>query len=231
MKKILVTGGNGVIGTAFINRNKSKFELFTTTRNSNPQHNGIRNFSLDLNKPDFDVLNDLPEIDGLVYAAGVTAHVPVKYLKPEQMQDIFSVNYFGAVYLIAYLLKQKKLKNGASLVFLGSVASQFPYFGGAAYTSSKKALEGYSVTLALEMQPKEIRSNIVSPVFVESSMADTVNGFSDENMLTEFRKRHPHGVVKADEVCEVIEFLLSDQSKQTNGQNLQVGYFNTGMHA
>ena len=231
MKKILVIGGGGVIGTAFINRNKSKFELFTATRNSGTEHNGIRNYSLDLRKPDFDVLNNLPEIDGLVYTAGVTAHIPVKYIKPEQMQDIFSVNYFGAVYLIAHLLKQKKINNGASLVFLGSVASQFPYFGGAAYTSSKKSLEGYSATLAIELQPKEIRSNIVSPVFVESSMADTVNGFSDENTLKEFKKRHPHGVVRADEVCEMIEFLLSDLSKQTNGQNLQVGYFNTGMNA
>ncbi len=75
--------------------------------------------------------------------------------------------------LPAQLLAKKKLeKNACSLVFISTISTRYPFVGGAMYISAKAALESYAKVLALELAPKGIRSNSISPAFVKTPMLD-----------------------------------------------------------
>jgi NAD(P)-dependent dehydrogenase (short-subunit alcohol dehydrogenase family) len=231
VKKILVIGTGSSIAKSFCSKFKNEYEFLGTSRDGKALPDFAGNFKLDFLKPDYDFISALPVVDGVLVASGITSHVPVKYIKPAQIEDTFNVNFFGILKLITGLIKEKKLANGSSLVFLGSVAAKYPYPGGVLYTASKRALEGLSATLAVELASKKIRSNVVAPVLVESDMADSILQFSDEEALQRFSSQHPFGVITTEQVSGLIHFLLNDSSSGITGQIMQAGNFNTSLNA
>ena len=123
------------------------------------------------------------------------------------------------------------MAKNASLIYLSSVATHYPYFGGALYVSSKMALEGFVKTLAIELASKKIKVNAVAPTFVRGEMAESVSNFTTEENSKEFGKKHPFGNIDKNDVTELIHFLLSDKNNSITGQILQVGNFNTGLNS
>ncbi len=231
MKKILVIGTGSVIAKSFCSKFTGEYEFWGTSRDGKSLHGFTGNFKLNFIQPDFNFISGLPVVNGVVVSSGITSHVPVKYIKPAQIEDIFNVNFFGVLKLITGLLKEKKLANGCSLVFLGSSAAKYPYPGGALYTASKRALEGLSATLAVELASKKIRSNVIAPVLVESEMADSILQFTDKEALQKFSSQHPFGVITTEQVADLIQFLLNDSSSGITGQIIQTGNFNTSLNA
>jgi len=57
-------------------------------------------------------------------------------------------------------------------VFISTISTRYPFVGGAMYISAKAALEAYARVLAMELAPKGIRSNSLSPAFVKTPMLD-----------------------------------------------------------
>ena len=102
-------------------------------------------------------VQQLPNLDGVVHCIGITSHVPARFTKKRHIDEVMLPNLNIPILLTSKLLQLKKIKNNASLIFLSSVASRFPYIGGTLYGASKSALEGYSKSLALELSSKGIR--------------------------------------------------------------------------
>jgi predicted outer membrane repeat protein len=94
------------------------------------------------------LVDQLPELDGIVHSAGITGHLPVKFIGEEDIASFFRINFEVPVLLTGRILKKKKLRNQGSVVFLSSVATKYPYFGGALYSSTKAAIEAYSRVLS-----------------------------------------------------------------------------------
>lgn len=162
-------------------------------------------------------------IDGVAHCCGKVLPVPVKFIKEAQMQDVFGVNYFSAVNLMAELLVQKKLNNNASVVFISSVSTLHAYFGGAPYISSKAALEGYAKTLALELIPKKIRVNVLQPALVNTAIFDsTMNAAINDNTTDELIKTYPLGIGAPMDIANALAFFLSDNSKWITGSCLKM---------
>ena len=65
-------------------------------------------------------LQDVPHLDGMVHAAGITSTYPFKLFKPEQLDNILKVNVQAAFYLTKLVLS-KLNKQGSSLVFISSI--------------------------------------------------------------------------------------------------------------
>jgi NAD(P)-dependent dehydrogenase (short-subunit alcohol dehydrogenase family) len=169
------------------------------------------------------LVDELPSVDGIVHSAGITGHLPVKFICSEDIASFFRINYEAPVLLTARFLKKKKLHNCASVIFLSSIATKYPYFGGALYSSTKAALEAYSRTLALELAPKEIRSNCISPSFVKTPMVEGAGEIISTDVLAKFEKMMPLGFGKASDVANAIIYLLADASKWVTGSNLVLG--------
>jgi NAD(P)-dependent dehydrogenase (short-subunit alcohol dehydrogenase family) len=227
LKKILIIGASSEIAQDFIQKNSGKYELYLAARNTSNIKNCI---SIDFDRFDENCFDELPQINGVVFCAGITSHMPVKLAKKRHYDSVFNANFFGAFISISTLLKTNKILPDSSLVFLSSVAAHYPYFGGALYVSSKMALEGFIKTLAIELASKKIQVNGVSPSFVKGEMTDSVNNFTEESTMQKFNKKHPFGIIEKSNVTSIIEFLLGDSNKAITGQILQVGNFNTGIN-
>lgn len=176
---------------------------------------------------DFDKFTELAEtlplVDGIVYSAGVTSHLPVKFISPDYISDIMRINYMAPVLLTAALLKKKKVANKASIVFLSSITTKYPYYGGALYGSSKAAIEAYSKVLSIELAAKGIRSNCISPSFVRTPMVDEAGKTISNEVLEKFEKMMPLGFGEPSDVSNAILYLLSDASKWVTGSNMVLG--------
>ena len=120
------------------------------------------------------------------------------------------------------MLKNKKIKNNASVVFTGSMAGLgFSTVGNAMYTASKGAISAYIRTAALELASKNIRINAVCPSMIDTGIL--ASGTISQDQLQEDLKNYPLGRYgRPEEIAWSIIYLLSDASSFTTGLNLQI---------
>jgi NAD(P)-dependent dehydrogenase (short-subunit alcohol dehydrogenase family) len=165
-----------------------------------------------------ELAGQLQALDGIVHCAGIVKPVPVKFIKEQQIDEVFSINFKSVVLLNAELLQHKKINNNASIVLISTISTLYPYFGGAIYIASKAALEGYGKTLALELSPKKIRVNILQPALVKTAIYQSTidTAFSEEEMH-KYEKQYPLGIGETEDVANAVCYLLSEKSKWITG--------------
>ena len=169
------------------------------------------------------LVSEIPKLDGVVHCAGITNPWPIKFLKPEHISQMFNINFNAPVLLTTEILQKNKINPEASFVFISSISAQHPYFGGATYASSKAAIEAFSKSLAIEMAPKKIRSNVVRPGLVKTRMFDEAKGASvDSENFDQYEKFYPLGFGSPEDVSNAVCFLLSKESKWITGIDLKM---------
>ncbi len=173
------------------------------------------------------LVKSLPELNGLVHCAGIIGPTPAKYIRQENIDKLMRINFEVPVLLTAKILSSKKISNGSSIVFMSTVATKSPYFGGALYASAKAALEAYSQSLALEMASRKIRSNILSPALVNTPLltdpAREGNPEIVDDSIQRYLQKYPMGVGEPQDVANAIIFFLSDESRWISGAKLSLG--------
>lgn len=163
----------------------------------------------------------LPNLDGVVHCAGIGQRVLCKQLLKEDVETVMSINFSAPVLLQAELLRQKKINKGASIVFLASIASCSPSFGNSIYSASKGAIISYSKCLSLELAPRKIRVNCISPAMVWTDLI--VQDGCDEDQLKADEQKYPlkrYGT--PDDISNLAIYMLSDASSWMTGSNVRI---------
>lgn len=232
-KTILVTGASSGIGRASaIECAKLGARVIITARNeerlsqtlSQLEGNGHQMYLCDLNNnEDIDnLISQLPEIQGFVSNAGFTKLLPVQFINIDDINNIFQVNTVAPMLLLQKLLKKKKLKKGASIVFTSSLAGLGTCsVGNSMYAASKGAISAFIRCVALELAPKNIRVNAVCPAMVDTGILDS--GTVSKEQLEADQKNYPLGRYGTPEdIAWAMVFLLSDASSWITGDNLVI---------
>ena len=174
-----------------------------------------------------EMVKALPVLNGLVHCAGIIGPTPAKFIRQENIDKLFRINFEVPVLLTGKVLVAKKLENGSSIVFMSSIVTKSPYFGGALYAGAKAALEAYSATLALELVNRRIRSNILSSALVNTPLmtdpAREGNPAIVDDSIQRYLKKYPMGIGEPIDVANLIAFLLADESKWISGANIPLG--------
>ena len=227
-KYILVTGASSGIGRQIaVDAADLGAKLIITGRNPNELKKTLSQLKgnhtcikADLTKADEikKLSTELSQLDGIVHCAGIVKPVPVKFIKEQQIDEVFSINFKSIVLLNAELLQQKKINNNASIVLISTISTLYPYFGGAIYIASKAALEGYGKTLALELSTKKIRVNILQPALVKTAIyQSTIQSTFSEEEMKKYEKQYPLGIGEVQDVANAVCYLLSEKSKWITG--------------
>lgn len=232
-KTILVTGASSGIGkAAAIECSKMGAQVIITARNEERlsstlnelEGKGHQMILCDLsNEDDIDnMVAELPEIHGLINNAGFTKILPVQFINAKDINGIFQVNTVAPMLLLQKLLKKKKLKKGASVVFTSSMAGLgFSTVGNSMYAASRGAISAFIRCIALELAPKCIRVNAVCPAMVDTGILDS--GTVSQEQLEADIKNYPLGRYgKPNDIAWAMIYLLSEASSWITGDNLVI---------
>ncbi len=237
-KTVLVTGASSGIGMqAAISISKQGATLIISGRNKEKLaetlsllaggRHIIHSGDLTNDEDREELLQMLPELNGLVQCAGIVGPMPAKFIRQDDIKKMFGINYRVPVLLTASILQKKKLMKDASVVLMSSVVTRSPYFGGALYAGSKAAIEAYTKSLALELVDRGIRVNCLSPGLVNTPLitdpAKEANPEMVDDSLKRYIAKYPMGIGQPEDVANTIVFLLSDESKWISGANIDMG--------
>lgn len=169
--------------------------------------------------PDF--VAQLPRLDGIVFCAGLLERILVKQVTETDYDRIFNVNIKSNVLLQSEILRQKKLNKGASIVFMASLGADSPNVGNSLYSATKGAIISFANCLMVELAPRKIRVNCISPAMVKTPMA--YDNFVTEEILREDEMRYPlkrYGT--PEDISNLAVYLLSDASSWMTGSNVKI---------
>lgn len=164
------------------------------------------------------LVEQLPKLDGLVLCAGQTHTSPAKFNNEIAVWQLFETNILSSMHLIRLLLQKKKLNNGASIVFISSLASIKPYVGNSLYSATKGAVNSFSKVLALELAPKRIRVNCVLPGIIRTK---EVSVFTEDEMRQQ-EEKIPLGFGKVVDIANACVYLLSDYANWITGTEIVI---------
>lgn len=231
-KTILVTGASSGIGrgiavtcskmgaTVILNgRNHLKLES-TLSLLEGHEHNVI---AADLTNSEqiFRMVNDLPPLDGVVHCAGIGQRVLCKVATETDVNSVMDSNFKGPVLLQSELLKQKKIKKGASIIFIASMATWSPSIGNAFYSASKGAIVSYANCLSLELAPRHVRVNCISPAMVWTDLV-LQEGVDEEQLKIDELKYPLKRYGTPDDIANLAVYMLSDASTWMTGSNVKI---------
>ena len=157
----------------------------------------------------------------LVNNAGIQHYGSVIETPEEEWDRVMAVNLKG-VFLCskAFIPGMIRAKTGA-IVNVGSVQSFVTQRRVAAYVTSKTALLGLTRSIAIDYAPM-VRCNAVCPGSVDTPMLRTSIGESPE-IFEQCKQMHLLGRIgRADEIANLICYLLSEQSSFITGQAYRI---------
>ena len=164
-----------------------------------------------------------PKLDGAFLNAGIGQFGPLEAMTPQHFDDMFGVNVRGLYFQLQSLLPV--LANPSSVLFNASVVAQLGFPHTSIYSATKAAVVSLGKTLAVELAPRGIRINTLSPGPISTPIygklgfpAEAQKGFEDQMAAGSLFKRFG----TADEVAKLARFLLSNDSSYIVGTDVLV---------
>ncbi|MEU9156077.1 SDR family oxidoreductase [Streptomyces sp. NPDC048417] len=156
-------------------------------------------------------------IDGLANIAGITdGWLPATEMDDRTWQRVFDLNVTVPMRLTRAVLPQMLERGEGALVYVSSEASFRSSLSGAAYTSSKHALNGFVKSVAFYYGRRGIRANAVAPGGVNTGM-DTAFRSSYAQELTAPAIAAGTPSVAPEVVVHPLLWLLSEDAPNVNG--------------
>ena len=230
LKRALVTGGSGDLGSAICRRLASEGLHVIVHANANLARAetvvaDIRATGGSAEAVAFDVADGeatRQAIDALLQAgpiqvvinnAGIHDDGPMAGMSAAQWKRVIDVSLHGFFHVTQPLLLPMARMRWGRIVSVSSVAAVLGNRGQANYAAAKAALHGASKSLAREMASRNITVNVVAPGVIEGSMAEET--FSPESI----KQLVPAGRAgKPEEVAALVAFLCREEAGYLNGQ-------------
>lgn len=220
MKNIIIIGGSKGIGNAILLQQLETNFVYNISRNP-PEisHPNLKHYSMDVLQ---DTLPEIESIDTLIYCPGSINLKPIANLSIDDFRNDFEINVIGAVKCIQKYLPQLKKGNHPSVLLFSTVAAKLGMPFHASIATAKAGVEGLVKSLGAELA-SSVRINAIAPTITETSLSANIlrNDRMKENMV----ERHPmKDYLKANEVAEMADFLISEKAKSISGQIFEMDY-------
>ena len=237
MAVALITGGTRGIGKAIaIKLSKSGYDIAINYRKENDELNKFKNeieengVKCALIKGDVskfeecevfvkETVEKLGSIDVLINNAGITKDMLLMRMKKDDFCSVIDTNLVGTFNVtknvIGYMMKARH----GNIVNISSVVGISGNSGQTNYSASKAGIIGFTKSLAKEVASRNIRVNSVAPGFIETDMTNVLK----DDIKDEISKNIPlKRMGKAEDVANVVNFLVSDESSYITGQVINV---------
>ena len=165
-------------------------------------------------------------LGGVVFAAGILDPADWERIDEAAAARLLSINLLAPFFLTRAVLPV--LANHCSIVIIGSIAGLRGSPATPLYAASKAALRNLAASLALLLQPRGIRVNVVAPGLIDTPLTDSLNselaasrGLSVPQIVAERTAAIPLGRAGSPgEVADACLYLLSRQSAYITGSTI-----------
>ena len=164
-----------------------------------------------------------PQLDGAFLNAGIGQFGPIEAMTPQHFDDMFGVNVRGVYFQLQSLLPV--FATPSSIVLNASVVARLGLPTTSIYSATKAAVVSLGKSLAVELAPRGIRVNTISPGPITTPIysklgfdAASQKGFEENMAAQSLLKRFG----TADEVAKLVRFLLSRDSSYIVGDEILI---------
>ena len=109
-------------------------------------------------------------VDVLVNNAGILSLEAVEDETLARFRQVMNTNFFGAVRCAKAVAPSMRRRRSGLIINISSIAGKIAFFGAAAYSASKFALEAFSEVLAQELAIYGVRVVVVEPGIIATPM-------------------------------------------------------------
>jgi 3-oxoacyl-[acyl-carrier protein] reductase len=158
------------------------------------------------------------KVDILVNNSGVYQFAPLEAVTEEQFHRMFNINVLGL--LLTTQAAVKHMREGGSIINIGSGATRLTPPASSVYTGSKGAVDAITGVLSKELGPRKIRVNSINPGIVETEGTHT-GGFIGSEFEKGLVAQTPLGRTgQPADIASIAVFLASSDSGWLTGEQL-----------
>lgn len=158
-------------------------------------------------------------IDILINNAGISANKKIEDTSSEEFMHIMDIN-INAMYNTSKAVTKYMKKQGYGVILnTSSMVSKYGQPSGVGYPTSKFAVNGFTLSLARELAPYNIRVNAVAPGITNTDMVKKL----PQEMIEPLIKSIPLGRIgEPKDIANAYLFLASDMASYITGVILSV---------
>ncbi len=158
------------------------------------------------------------KVDVLMNNAGILDEFePAAETSTETWNRVLGVNVFGQFFTARALLPQMVERGDGAIINVASTAGLNGGNGGAAYTTSKHAVIGFTRQLCFDYARKGIRCNVICPGAVETGMTKEIFASPDAAVMEAVESAPIGRWAQPEELANAALFLASDEASFVNG--------------
>lgn len=154
-------------------------------------------------------------LDILVNNAGMALFKPLVETTEQEFDEIVALNAKGPYF--AMQEAAKVIEPGGRIVNISTDGTHMGFANVTAYVGTKGALEQFTKGLAIELAPKGVTVNTVSPGFTDTVMIPDAFRETGAEMSPLKRLGTPQ------DIADVVAFMVSDEARWLTGQNIHAG--------
>ena len=161
-------------------------------------------------------------IDVLFVNAGIGRLATLEQVEESLFDEIFNINFRGPYFLLKHAAPV--LSDSASVILTSSTAAVLGMSGASAYGASKAALRSLGINLAVELAPRRIRVNTITPGPINTPIGSKM-GLTAEQMAgfgQMIAKLPLQRIGEPEEIAAAALYFASNDSRFTTGTELRI---------
>ncbi|MFH1965651.1 MAG: SDR family oxidoreductase [Acidobacteriota bacterium] len=157
----------------------------------------------------------------IVINAGIWKRAPIETITAEQLQETLAINLSSVFYMCRVAASQMIKKGNGNIILISSTAGQRGEAFYSHYAATKGALIALAKSLAAELGPRGIRTNVVAPGWVDTDMCAGIldDPVKRQKIIDGIPLRR---VASPEDIAGAVLFLASDLSRHINGEVINV---------
>ena len=159
--------------------------------------------------------------DNIIFVSAINKPKDFLKLHDNEIEEVFNKNFLSLKILLKKLLKRvNKAKKKCKIIIITSLYSQFGRSKRLLYSISKHALLGLTRNIAVELGPRGITINAVSPGYVDTKM--TRKNLNSKEIKFLKSKTPLKKIIRPIDIALVVKALLNDEIVSITGQEIIV---------
>ena len=157
----------------------------------------------------------------VVINAGIWKRAPIDTITAAQLKETLDINLSSVFYLCRIASAHMIARGAGNIILISSTAGQRGEAFHSHYAASKGALISLAKSLAAELGPRGIRTNVVAPGWVDTDMCTGI--LDDPEQRQKIMDQIPlHRIASPEDIAGAVLFLASDLSRHINGEVINV---------